>query len=298
MSTNTRRQWITIASAAGVILCVALTGAGIASWVDDAKMPNPHSASRRAPDKPGAASLTTTSGLPVQYTKEVSDPGPGLSGPQAAQQALKGMGDSALIEGATVDPGPTGAEISVQLKQNDDEVPQDWAAAMVAGAITELLRTDETVVGEVTASATATGPDYDGNPSSTELGVGAVRLGQVFNSPSDAELNAHLEDVAKEFGLSISGVEIFHPIESALSVTFVVPDDAKVAWTIDQLRTAIVGESPDVEGIFIELDSPEGQALLKSGAAYRIGDGDVWFASGQDDRFGAMHGAPPLAESK
>jgi hypothetical protein len=55
----------------------------------------------------------------------------------------------------------------------------------------------------------------------------------------------------------------------------------------------LVGKSPDVEGILIELYDPDGQPLLQSGVAYRTGSGGLWFAPGQDERFGAIHGGMP-----
>jgi hypothetical protein len=75
-----------------------------------------------------------------------------------------------------------------------------------------------------------------------------------------------------------------------VSVTFVVPDGATIDWTIDELRDAVAGRPTEVEGVLIELDDPGGQPLLQSGASYRDGLGGLWFAPGQDDRFGAQHG--------
>lgn len=73
----------------------------------------------------------------------------------------------------------------------------------------------------------------------------------------------------------------------------VVPDGAGTDWTIDRLQTELVGESPDVEGVFLELDDSQGQPLLQSGVAYRTGEGGLWFGPGQDARFGAVHGGTP-----
>lgn len=56
---------------------------------------------------------------------------------------------------------------------------------------------------------------------------------------------------------------------------------------------ALVGATPDVEGVLIQLDNPAGKPLLISGVAYRTGEGGLWFAPGQDERFGALHGGTP-----
>jgi hypothetical protein len=120
-----------------------------------------------------------------------------------------------------------------------------------------------------------------------------VRLGQLFGPPSDSTLAARIADVAWSHGLIVADLQILHPLESAVDVTFVVPDGATIDWTIDELRTALVGKSPDVEGVLIELDDSRGQPLLQSGAAYRTGEGGIWFAPGQDGRFGVTHGGTP-----
>ncbi|MCW2786040.1 MAG: hypothetical protein JWP74_2557 [Marmoricola sp.] len=158
------------------------------------------------------------------------------------------------------------------------------------GAVAELMRTDEATFSDEVASATATGPDKAGVTTETGLGIGAVSLGQVFDSPSDSALAARVRDVAQKFGLKVGALKILHPLSAAIDVTFVVPDDTPITWTIDQLRAALVGSSPDVEGALIELDSPSGAPLLRSGVAYRNGEGGLWFAHQQDSRFGAGHG--------
>jgi hypothetical protein len=229
----------------------------------------------------------------VQYSKDDVGTGRGLTGSEAVTQVLAGIGGDTLVRDATVQSGEDGCTITVDLSQNDEEVSEVWIADLVTGAIAELMRTDETTTSTEVANAVATGPDHAGEELSTNLGIGAVRLGQVFNSPSDSVLISHVQDVAKQFGLTVSEMQVLHPLESALIVTLVVPDTSQVDWTVDQLRSAIVGDSPDVEGILLELDDSQGNPLLRSGVAYRTGEGGLWFAPGQDATFGAVHGGPP-----
>jgi len=178
----------------------------------------------------------------------------------------------------------------VALAKNNDDVPDVWVADLAVGALGERMRTNQAVISDEIASATAVGPGSSGAQVTSNLGLGAVSLGQVFDSPSDAVLTSQVNTVAQQFGLKVSSLSILHPLESALQVTFVVPDSATIDWTLDQLRTALVGASPDVEGVLIELDNSAGQPLLLAGVAYRTGEGGLWFAPGQDVRFGAVHG--------
>jgi hypothetical protein len=206
---------------------------------------------------------------------------------------MKDLSGEPRLAGLTTKPTPAGLEVVVTLTRNDDGVPDVWLADLAVGAIAERSRTNEAVANDVVSTATAVGLGEGGKPVTTFLGIGAVRLGQVFGSSDDSALTAHVADVAESHGLTVADLRILHPLESALSVTFVVPDGATIDWTIDELRTNLVGAPPEVEGVFIELRDPHGQPLLQSGVAYRTGEGGLWFAPGQDSRFGAVHSGTP-----
>jgi hypothetical protein len=198
------------------------------------------------------------------------------------------------VQGLQASSSPAGLVVTVALTENNDSVPDVWLAGLAVGALAERMRTNQAVISDEIASATAVGPGSSGAPVTSNVGPGAVSLGQVFGSPSDAVLTSRVNTVAQQFGLKVASLSILHPLESALRVTFIVPDSATIDWTLDQLRTALVGASPDVEGVLTELDNSAGQPLLVAGATYRTGEGGLWFAPGQDDRFGAIHGGPPI----
>jgi hypothetical protein len=206
---------------------------------------------------------------------------------------LSALSDAPQLAGITSTSTVSGLNLVVKLTANNGSVADVWLADLSVGAVCELVHSNQAVASDVVSSATAVGPGTSGATVTTPLGIGAVQLGQRFGSPSDATISSQVSAVASQFGLTVSNVQILHPLEAALSVTFAVPNDVKIDWTIEQLRTALVGSSPDVEGLYIELVDPSGQPLLESGAAYRTGEGGLWFAAGQDDRFGALHGGTP-----
>jgi hypothetical protein len=215
-----------------------------------------------------------------------------MAGDSAADRVTEGLADPQLA-GLTTRSTPNGLEVAVTLTHNDDSVPDVWLSDLAVGALGELMRSDQPVANDLISSATAVGPGKDGDSVTTYLGVGAVRLGQVFGSPSDSSIAAHAAEVADRYGLEIANLVVLHPLESALDITFAVPKDAVVDWTIEELRADLVGKTPNVEGILIQLVDPEGKPLLQSGVAYRTGSGGLWFAAGQDERFGAVHGGRP-----
>jgi hypothetical protein len=249
----------------------------------------------------------THTGDPAVYAGRVATPRPPLLSaaptPDAAASASAASGVAAQtgiglpggpqIAGTTTRSTPSGLDVTVRLTRNDDSLPDVWLADLALGAVAERMRSDQIVVSDIISSATAVGPGRGGETVTTDLGIGAVRPGQVFGSPSDATLTARVADVAKRFELTVADLEVLHPLESALSVTFVVPDGAKIEWTIDELGTALEGQPPNVEGSLIELDDSRGQPLLRTCAAYRTGDGGLWFAPGQDERFGAVYSHTP-----
>lgn len=247
----------------------------------------------------GSAAMSNNdhTGDPVTYAGGQSTPMAPLSTngatSDATGQVMKGLSSQPQLAAITTKSTPSGLQVAVTLTRNDDGVPDVWLADLAVGALAERSRTDQAVASDLVSSAIAIGPGKAGNTVTTSLGIGAVRLGQVFGSPSDSALTAHVADVAQGHGLTVADLQILHPLESAMSVKFVVPDGAKIDWTIDALRTELVGAVPDVEGLLIELDDAHGRPLLQSGAAYRTGEGGLWFAPGQDARFGAVHGGTP-----
>ena len=236
-------------------------------------------------------------GDPVTYAGGEATPltslGAGAAESDAAAQVMTDLWGEPQLAGLRTKSTRSGLEVVVTLTRNDDGVPDVWLADLAVGAVAERSRSNEAVANEVISTAIAVGSDMRGNPVTTSLGIGAVRLGQVFGSPDDAALTDHVADVAESHGLTVVHLRILHPLESALSVTFMVPDGAPIGWTIDELRTDLAGAAPELEGVFIELRDSHGQPLLHSGVAYRTGAGGLWFAPGQDLRFGAVHGGTP-----
>jgi hypothetical protein len=95
--------------------------------------------------------------------------------------------------------------------------------------------------------------------------------------------------VADTYGLTLDSVEVLHPLESALAVTFSVPP-GPVSWTLTQLTHDLQGSPVDVEGLSLQLDSPSGRALLHVAYGGRAAGGGGWYAHGQGIRFGFQGG--------
>lgn len=74
-----------------------------------------------------------------------------------------------------------------------------------------------------------------------------------------------------------------------MAVSLQVPD-GQVDWTVTELEDAIYGRTPNVEGLYLELDSPSGKPLFEHGLDFRVAGGSGWAAPGQEERFGIVTG--------
>jgi hypothetical protein len=170
----------------------------------------------------------------------------------------------------------------------DHGVKELWLGVLVEGAVGELARTNHTTLARVLGAEVVT-RSGSGRRETTPLGMGEAPVGRQFHSSSDADLRQRALDAAHEYGLTLDSVEVLHPLDSALAVTFTVPPGG-VSWTLTELDDALLGSPVDLEGLFVQLNSPSGRPLLIVENGQRIRGGGGWSAHGQDGRFGVVHG--------
>jgi len=132
-------------------------------------------------------------GDPVRYAGGQPEPRAPLTSDAAVAQVMKGLWGEPQLAGITTTSTPSGLEVAVTLTRNDERMPDAWLADLAVGAVGELVHSDQAEANDLILSATAVGPGKRGDPITTDLGVGAVRLGQVFGSPSDPTLAAQAD---------------------------------------------------------------------------------------------------------
>jgi len=206
---------------------------------------------------------------------------------------LASLGDT-TVQGVDVIPAPgvygCGSPcLRVRIKNNaDHQIREVWLGRLIEGTVGDLVRTDHKTLAEVLGAEVVISA-RSGHLVTRQLGMSYSPLGQRFNSPSDADLRQRAADVADKYGLKVDSVEVLHPLDSALAVTFTVPP-GPVSWTLYQLTNDLQGSPVDVEGLSIQLNSPSGRPLVHVANGERAKGGGGWFAPGQDDRFGFQHG--------
>ncbi|BBH15780.1 hypothetical protein Back2_00670 [Nocardioides baekrokdamisoli] len=228
--------------------------------------------------------------------------GPGTQAAGAASSALAGLAQERIVRGISFVPSSSGTSslpmVQTTLSSNagpdsqGGEVRATWLGAIAEGAVSDRQHTNQASLLQVIGGGQVVEPNANGTGTTTySLGAANVAAGQVLPSPSDSALTTRASDVAAKFGLTVQSVTLTHPLGTALDVTFTVPDGLSPTWTMDDLRTALAGAPIQLDGVLITLVSPTGTPLLVSGATYRAGFGGLWFATGQDVRFGAGHGS-------
>lgn len=247
-----------------------------------------------APEPPPSAS--TAIDKPLQFSASLQETGPGMSADQATAQVLKTLGDpsvtSAEVTTAPADSGESGNWLTVSISSDQPRaIEQQWLAELVQGAVDDLMRTNEAATKDVLSGGEVVDQDSSGQQVTTPLGHGGVVGGQVFGSPSDDALRQQVQAAADKYGLAVDSVRVLHPLESALAVTVTVPNGPIDGWDAPSLEHALEGAvkpnfQPNVEGLYLELQSPSGEVLLKSSYAFRVPMGSGWAADGQDERFG------------
>ena len=239
---------------------------------------------------------------PGSYAKASAATGPRQSADAAISQVLKGMSGTEVrstnLMEAPADSLTAGPWVSVRVDSDrGDDLYAVWLGDLVRGAVADRMRDDEKATADVIGGGQVEDTDRSGAPVIVPLGTGSIVGGQVFDSPSDDVLEARAEGAARKFGLKLLSIDVMHPLESAISVKFELPEDGALTWTIDDLGAAVAGSPPSVEGVFIEIDSPSGKLLIRTSSSYRTAEGGLSFAPGQDERFGAVHGHVPSFEA-
>lgn len=227
--------------------------------------------------------------------------GPGLDAGVAAAKVragLRGGGVSSVrvLETPSPDQVSASPRVVTTLSTNvgaDDQgggIRATWLGELAEGAVADQVRTNQSSITSVIGGGEVREPSVDGTSTlSIPLGIGNTAGGQSFVAPADATIEARATAVSQKYGLVVKDVTILHPLGTALDVTFTVPDNLHPTWTISSLMRELEGDPMQLDGAMITLESKTEVPLLVESASYRTGGGGLWFADGQDARFGAIH---------
>lgn len=212
----------------------------------------------------------------------------------ALARVLGSLGDP-MVKGAEVVDDPDDLDcrypcLRVRLDSTRSRgVKEVWLGQLIEGAVAELARTPEQKTAPRVLATELVTRSATGQREITPIDTGYSPLGHGFDSPTDAELRLRAASVADRYGLGVTSVEVVHPLDSALAVTFTVPP-GKPAWSFQELEHELLGSPIDIEGIYLQLNSPSGRPLFSIENGERVSGGAGWAAPGQAERFGLVNG--------
>lgn len=275
-------------------LCVGL-GVGGSVWADDEASPEP----------PQQATI------PSGYVDDRDPESPSRPAQEAIDSALAGL-DREMFASVKVGPPPessgrAGNWFYVETVSADSTrfgALEIWEARLAQGAIAEKMARDgDTSLAQVIVGATITASDKQGRPLQDNAdGAGDIVVGQKFGAErsgeSDEEIIVGVQRTMRDLKLIPVEVRVLRPLGPAVVVVAKVADLSILKGEFDNFHRAILGDPMRFEGLYLEIQGPDGTPIVRGSSSYRSGAGTLWFADGYDEFVGAAHGsvvgsAPP-----
>jgi hypothetical protein len=169
----------------------------------------------------------------------------------------------------------------------------DWQIELLASASAELFNVSgQSSLDNVLVGVTPRTIGPGGRASARSAGrLGAITAGQQFlsNRLSDAQTVADVKQAVEQAGAVPVSVDVWHPLDKAVSVTIRVTDLAafrRTGW--NTLNQSILESPAEFEGVYLAVDASDGTALAALSTSRRFGAGSQWESPSAG--FGYPHG--------
>lgn len=297
VSQISRPRWSSLVLSVTTFLIVGLV------WAVQAQTsPFPERAATQPSASPTAESLSPENPTvrATQYATELTNI-PQAPDPQTAiDETLDGLDREVFLDahiGAAPSPDDRqGMWFYATVKGVTDAdggyLPSVWQADLAQGAIADRLAQDETNLANVVVGSTMQFSGADGTTEAGLGGAGDIRAGQSFAadpSESDASIEASISKTLDSYGLSLAKIEVFHPLDTAVSVVATAPNLGVIDGKFDEIRAALLADPVRYEGIYFEIDV-DGQPIVRASSSFRNGAGRLWLPPKYDNIVGAAHG--------
>jgi len=172
-----------------------------------------------------------------------------------------------------------------------------WYGALIEGAVSDEMRTDQVSTNQVIGGDDVTVVGLDG--SSVDLGGGNGDVvseqsfaddGMTVGSSAQADSAKDIEATISGLGLTPVSVDFVHVHGTAVRVVATYAGSTPVTWTSNQVLDELAGTPTRYEGIYFEVDDSNGSPMFISSVSYRTGISSVWTASGDADIFPTSSG--------
>lgn len=236
-----------------------------------------------APSLPAASSVSE---VPMTYAPASSPVAAPISASSAAAKVLSGL--DSVFSSVAVASGPTGSRPGPWLyttfrcdsQANAGCMLGTWESDLLQGAVAELINSDSADLANVIVGSSLTAKLPDGELVDEGGGAGDVAAGQQFSDKGidDSAIRDQVTTAVTNLNLSVQSIRVLHPLDPAVAVIAKTstPDTAVAA--LAPLLNAVRGAPGQFrfEGVYIEIDGPDGTPLAKSATAYRTTAGRQW----------------------
>jgi hypothetical protein len=174
-------------------------------------------------------------------------------------------------------------------------VSAQWEADLAQGAVADRIAVDgATDLADVIAGSSVTLELPDGTTEDLGGGAGDIRPGQLFADQDmnlgDADISQRVRGILDKFGLAAVEIRVLRPLGPAVYVVASADKASDLDGSYDAIRAAILDDPVRYEGLYLEVDLPDGTPIVRGAQALRSGAGTLWIAPGLDDAVGANHG--------
>ena len=226
----------------------------------------------------------------------------------AAVQDLRGklpaVGDLQLTAPTAEQCNRPGKELTVHLSNPNhlsisDVAASDqvWEAYLAQGALADeidgLTGGFQKNLANVICGSSFTAPGPDGAVEQVGDASGDVAAGEIFGAQAqnlpDAAISDQVSGALKSFGLTSESITVLRPLGPAVRVTATVSSVEDLAGKYNDLMKALTDSGKEYEGMYLEVDLPDGTPILKTGYASRVASSILWFADGVDAALGIQH---------
>jgi len=245
---------------------------------------------------------------PISYVPNHSAVSPGpkpADAATAAQQIVTDVRDRlglSDVVSTQVGSGPANgrsgpwfyATVSCPSNSDGQCVHAIWEADLIQGATAERMNwssADNLANVLVGSSITASLPD---SSQVSEGGdQGNVSASQQFadDDASDAAIEADVRNVITGSGLTVSALQVLHPLGAAIYVVAQLPAKGMPQGeTAGGIVQSLLGDPVKYEGYYVELDTAAGRPVIRTAADFRTGAGHLWFDPAYASVTGVQHG--------
>lgn len=224
--------------------------------------------------------------------------------PEAAvEETLRGLDPDVITDvrlGSPPDARPEGDQWFYATVRGDAisqgaAVSAQWEADLAQGAVAERIAGDNaTDLASVIAGASVTLELPDGTRHDLGGGAGDISPGQLFADQaartSDDDIAQRVMSTLAKFGITAVQIRVLRPFGPAVYVSAMVDKAGDLNGSFDTVRAALLDDPLRYEGLYLEIDLPDGTPLVRGAQAFQTGAGTVWIAPGLDDAVGANHG--------